>query len=1004
MTDTIATLGVTLKGDAKALDAALAKAERDLRAFQRQAGSVRGVSLPPLVGKGDAQAIARAEAQTLAFARARASLARQSGDIAGAERILQGALSATTASTTATVNAQRQLVSIQQQAAGGTRTLTGTLGGLQAAFGAIGIGVGLTELSRFAAESISAANRLEDMQSSLRAIAGDTETYNKVIAAARANQELFGGSLADNVEDMTSFVISSRTAGVEMGTLIDISKRLATLDPGAGLKGANIALRELLSGNPRSLAARFELPAAAVKALGDDSLTATEKLAKLDEFLNGVGITSEALNARLENTSQAYRDLNTALDDLKTNFGTALADIFEAPTQGLTRLIGLINQNPEAIAELKALLSGKGSIDQGDIDAAARELEEKQARSTLLAPGDAGRGRANNADTMAGFGGVEQFDAIIQRMVALQQAGGPAAAALDQLNAQFRAGEVDAGAYAERLTEIEGINADPLIAIGAASAQLATDFQAGTAEAVNLSARMTELAGTSDANRLAVVANAQAYADGRISAAELAGAIAALEQAQAAQAAASAESNGATLGLADSLIAAAGAIEGTTLASRAQKAALEAAAAAAFEAENADKSLADQARAAASELLGAGAAGASAAAQLASSSSQIDVMTAALYRLLAAKQAALGGGGALGGLGGVVKGAGQATAAMRTLNKVYNAGPLAPRPTGGGGGGGGGRGAGGGGGGASAATKAADAEIKAAQDRAAKVDEIEERARETALAAEEAYQEERLSVIERYNEAVLEAQRDLQAESAGSRADFYDSLTQSDVPPEIAQQLSAAYETAFAEAQRLSQAGQAALAADYLALKQDQIAAEQKFQEAVQAAREKGDKAEVARLEQIKRLRDAEFAARESNLMAEGDQNVEARDAGLTDAEVKRQEALADAQAATAKAALDAEGKTLEAARLTNDTYLERLRLLQQIGPQAGGVPALPAVAAPDATATATALPAAPTGGGAVPVSDATVAELVRQSISTMQAVERAVGRINQRGTVGGLG
>jgi hypothetical protein len=341
---------------------------------------------------------------------------------------------------------------------------------------------------------------------------------------------------------------------------------------------------------------------------------------------------------------------------------------------------------------------------------------------------------------------------------------------------------------------------------------------------------------------------------------------------------------------------------------------------------------------------------------------------------------------------------------MRTLNKVYNAGPLAPRPTGGGGGAG--RARGGGGGGASAASKAADAEIKAAEDRAAKLADIEERAREAALSAEERYQEERLSIIEKYNEAVLDAQRDLQAESAGSRADFYDSLTQSDVPPEIAQQLSSAYEQAFAEAQRLSQAGQAALAADYLALKQDQISAEQKFQEAVQKAREDGDKGEIARLEAIKRLRDAEFSARESNLMAEGDTNVEARDAGLADAEVKRREALTDAEIAARDAALDAEGKTREAARLTNEEYLERLRILQQLGPQGGGLPALPAPTATPAPAAATApaLPGAPAGGAAVPVSDATVASALEGVRAAVQAVERAVGRVAQRSTVGGLG
>ena len=81
--------------------------------------------------------------------------------------------------------------------------------------------------------------------------------------------------------------------------------------------------------------------------------------------------------------------------------------------------------------------------------------------------------------------------------------------------------------------------------------------------------------------------------------------------------------------------------------------------------------------------------------------------------------------------------------------------------------------------------------------------------------------------------------------------------------------------------------GKAALADDYLALKEEQLKAEAEFQEKAAKLREKAAEGgkegkaaeeELQRLEAIKRLRDDAFAAEESRLLAEGDANVEARD------------------------------------------------------------------------------------------------------------------------------
>lgn len=720
--------------------------------------------------------------------------------------------------------------------------------------------------------------------------------------------------------------------------------------------------------------------------------TLQDNLGPLQQLLfigNRTGASLEELNRVAQllatvNPTEGIAGAGFALSEAFAGDVTSIVERFNLPRQAVRELLAEAQGADEVLAGVTALLAEQGVTSE---TLAASLNTNAQAYTALGA--EASTAFTNiGAAASAAFapvatfiaGGLAGFNQLVDAGNQAAQAaaavfadsGGDYDAYRERL-AAINAELVQIGQSQEPLTQAQYTYAQALIASGVAAEEAAAQAAAYGEQTVILDD------GTSQ-----VIESATALADAQALLAEnirLAGATAADQAAQQANAAAS--------------------MDLTAQAAAAEEQALQAATQAAFEQANAGADLEAQARAAAQALAEAGGAGAAAAARLAGSSSQVDVLTAAYYRLIAAQQAALGGGGALGGLGGVVKGAGQATAAIRELNRVYNAGPLAPRPTGGGGGG-----RARGGGGSSAASRAAEAEIKAAEDRAERIATIEERFREASLAAEERFREDYLSIIERFNESVLDAQRDLQADSAGSRADFYDSLTSSDLPQDVQQNLAGAYEAAFAEAQRLSQEGKAELAADYLALKQDQIAAEQKFQEARAKAAAEGDKAEIARLEAIKRLRDAEFQARESNLFAEGDANVEQRDQALADAEQRRQEALATAAATAGDAASAAEAKTREQVGLTNEAYQERLRLLQQIGPQAGGVPAPAPVATPAApapTTGGTALPV-PAAGGTVPVADEGVRAALEAVRAAVQSVERAVGRVAQRSTVGGLG
>jgi len=283
-----------------------------------------------------------------------------------------------------------------------------------------------------------------------------------------------------------------------------------------------------------------------------------------------------------------------------------------------------------------------------------------------------------------------------------------------------------------------------------------------------------------------------------------------------------------------------------------------------------------------------------------------------------------------------------------------------------GGGGGGGRARGGRGGkGGGKGNSAAEREAKRQAEALARIDEQRlESARKTEEQltdlARDSF-EKRWQIQQEYMERQRKAEDQLRVDSLNSKADFYDALTQAtpDIGQDQAQALSAAYEQAFAKAQELAANGQAELGARYLELRQRQIQQELQYQKAVAAAREKGDEAEVARLQAIEALRAQARDEELKQLLAGGDKNVAARDDALT-AEQERYaeqyQKIGEASAERAAKISADEAKILAEVQKTNSAYAEQLRLQQQLG---GRSPAAP-VASPAATAPPPVAPTVP--------------------------------------------
>jgi hypothetical protein len=281
--------------------------------------------------------------------------------------------------------------------------------------GAIGKGV---EAGREAIE-------LERIQRLTKELTGTQAAYNQVIEAARRQQELYGGSLKDNVAGIQGLVVTARSTGAELQTLINLAQRLAVLDPAQGAEGARIALSEVLSGDPRSLSRRYEIPLSALEKIKDESKPVADRLAILDQYLNKIGITSATVTDVVTDQAKAFNQLNTNLGDLQTRAGAIGVKTFAPAVEGANLLLKALEGDRDALAEIEAKSEKlrikpfgpvEGTVTNEDIAAKRRQIAADEVRGQFGQGENLALRRASQGDPV----GNEQ--AFLAARTRLQQA------------------------------------------------------------------------------------------------------------------------------------------------------------------------------------------------------------------------------------------------------------------------------------------------------------------------------------------------------------------------------------------------------------------------------------------------------------------------------------------------------------------------------------------------------------------------------------------------------
>lgn len=242
------------------------------------------------------------------------------------------------------------------------------LGGLTTAFGAATRAAGSfaaiyagNEARQFIGDSLALANSYTAVETTLRSLTGTQELYNQTLAVARHNQDLLGGSMGDQLRQMSALIPLVTTTNARLETLSTTQQLLALRKPEEGLGGAAFSLQEMLTSTGaegvRSLAERFNLPRQRLlQILQQNQGDQEAQLVALQAELGRQGITVQTLEDQAKNAAGPFRDLSVAWSNFKLREGQAAQRLLGPGAQALAGGLNLITNSP-SFADMLGLRS-----------------------------------------------------------------------------------------------------------------------------------------------------------------------------------------------------------------------------------------------------------------------------------------------------------------------------------------------------------------------------------------------------------------------------------------------------------------------------------------------------------------------------------------------------------------------------------------------------------------------------------------------------------------------
>jgi hypothetical protein len=230
-------------------------------------------------------------------------------------------------------------------------------GGGGGLLGALGIGAGFAAAQQtfqalggvlgFVGRAVVGLNAgLEQTTVLFEGLTGSAGRAQQIVQALRqeAARSPFGD--AETIAAGRTLITVSDGTTESLLHLVQVSERLAAIDPAQGLEGASVALREAMSGDFQSVAERFELSRASLQRWREQGLS---NLQAVEAELNRLGVTAEVVE-RLGRTFEGRRATITSFfDEISQRLG---AGVFQQLSDAFGHMVALIAQYGDRLRQV----------------------------------------------------------------------------------------------------------------------------------------------------------------------------------------------------------------------------------------------------------------------------------------------------------------------------------------------------------------------------------------------------------------------------------------------------------------------------------------------------------------------------------------------------------------------------------------------------------------------------------------------------------------------------
>jgi hypothetical protein len=366
------------------------------------------------IGTQFSAGVGRATNSALAFQQAQARLEAQQGNLVGAANRLRNALAQQNTVTIQTIGAQRQLLSVQTQLAGGQTGLAAAFRQMGASaksslLGILGpaaaVGTAIQVLSAAADrahEALLWKANLDATTASINAQLKGMRDSTQVYAAASKFGREFKLTQTEQAEAIQGAIGVIRQSKAPIEDILGVLARMQVLSPEQSLQEAAVALKALAGGDTTSLVTRFEVGRDVANQMKAEIAGGADAVAVMNKFLLDTGIGMDALKAKTVGAAGAIKEAAIQQERISK----ALAG--ESGGAGLA----IIQAKTTLYQGLANALSGNANA----LYAAARAQD--QAYNAAL--------RRGASEAEAAKAGLEAYEEVLHRLTPLTQQVGPA--------------------------------------------------------------------------------------------------------------------------------------------------------------------------------------------------------------------------------------------------------------------------------------------------------------------------------------------------------------------------------------------------------------------------------------------------------------------------------------------------------------------------------------------------------------------------------------------------